>query len=531
MFAESTVSMTWFSSRKPYKNNPSYDLPYLKICREVFLILSDHSLLNQSPLNMFQCRELAYVLTSYFEDVVNGIGFWAAVVKEHEVLYGQRVPFFSKEQLEEWEDCNDIHPADIHYLAFVYLVFLQKTGQTEFFPSEDFFIVLREKVFDHLDQIEEITFTDFYKQYLMADAEPIDFKRILTWFAYDGYLFGYEFKHKREAHEKLLREQGGATLPKEYFDMNLFSELEKKMYGLNSCLSGLFPVDILATSLGCNEEKTIGFRNTKYLIYGIFEFFDADEKHFFFRHSLTDEVFPIIKKGVGNLGHRLGKEKFWGATLYRWQDSYIIVGICGHEPDKDEIFWMNKQNEYEYKKHSVTYQQELKNHTKTEAERNLAFFGEGILVYKTIMEFKEAMNKFHQWQFDVAVKEGRADANKNRPVPLRADHLPAMSDIGVFVLPDEPLTIIPSYYDNLAAMSTLESVYDCCERRLFLNQLFPEHVWRSLRSEAVLLTAENSSEWTMQRDKDLEALLRIYVPSDYIPFKRPGIMPSKLGFN
>lgn len=63
----------------------------------------------RSDLSKEDCRELAYNLTAYFEDRVNDIGFWDALVSLHKRKFGKRLPFFDTERLKEEEHtCDDI---------------------------------------------------------------------------------------------------------------------------------------------------------------------------------------------------------------------------------------------------------------------------------------------------------------------------------------------------------------------------------------------------------------------------------------
>jgi hypothetical protein len=530
MFDESVINPQWFSSRKPYKNKAAYDLYYVKICRKIFHLLTMQSLKYHAPLNMYQCRDLAYILTSYFEDMVNQIGFWDAVVREHQVIFGQRVPFFTKAQLKEWEDCEDINPADIHYLIFVYMVFLQNSVGISSFPAESFFTELRDQVFECLDEIEDVVLTDFYKDYLLPEPTYIDFKRMLTWFVYEGYLFGHEFTYLRNQIDTSMRKQVPKDMEQGLYDTHLFAELEKEMYTANSCLSGLFPMDVLADSLKADADTTAKLKGTKHLINGVFEYTSMDQRNYHFKHTLTGEIFPVRRNAVPALESVLGLKKHWLTNLYRWDDSHIILGICGHEPDEDIVSWHNKQNEHDYKKHNGKFQAVLKDFLEESAADALAFFQTNPVIFKTYADLNQKMTDFYQWQFLQDVRNGKAKPDRGGPTPFRGDHLGDMEDIALFIYKDESPVMIQNYFDHLSRMTTIDTVYEFCERELFIKSSIPAKVYLSLRREASTSDNTSKNEWGITKDNDFEALLRTYMPGEFSPLRKPKVILPLPGF-
>src|SRR5688572_28906700 len=122
MNLEKFININWYMQRKPYQNHSNYDIFYLYICRDLFKIIDRvvKEYRSTVDLNEEHCRELAYTFTSYFEDRVNNIGFWDALIALHRKHFGKRLPFFDKKTLEQQEeDYDDIMPEDIHYLSYI----------------------------------------------------------------------------------------------------------------------------------------------------------------------------------------------------------------------------------------------------------------------------------------------------------------------------------------------------------------------------------------------------------------------------
>ena len=119
---EKFININWFMQRRPYHSHSAYDICFLELCRQVYGIIQKYVNKHVSNVDLDEddCRDLAYVVTGYFEDVAGGIGFWESLVRLNRNLYGKRVPFIPKEVIEKDEALSsDIHFTDIYYLLFV----------------------------------------------------------------------------------------------------------------------------------------------------------------------------------------------------------------------------------------------------------------------------------------------------------------------------------------------------------------------------------------------------------------------------
>ena len=185
-------------SQKQYNVHSAYDIFYLQICRKLFSIIKKVALKHKDKIDLDEeeCRALAYVITAYFEDEVNELGFWQALVRLHQKQFGKRLPFFSKAVIAAQEaESDDILPADIHYLLFVNYIALANDRDEEVFVffENPFFHEAAREIYQYLSGITEVETIDFYDSYLIPGNDYIDFKGKMTWFVLNGYMTGVEF--------------------------------------------------------------------------------------------------------------------------------------------------------------------------------------------------------------------------------------------------------------------------------------------------------------------------------------------------
>lgn len=522
------MSLQWFNDRKPYQNNVKYDLEYLKIFRHLFYGLGSVLKKTNGTMGPNEMRELAYIVTAYFEDRVNKIGFWETVLAEHQTLYGKRIPFYTTEELAEWDDCEDIHPADIHYLTFVYCAFLHRTKQIKEMPPEMFFIGFRDLAFDYLDQIEEVRTTDFYKEMLVADGSATEFKNILQWFAYDSYLFGYELKYYWLAQGQQLRQQE-PNIDKRTLEINMQIVMNDIMHKRNTSLSGLNPVDVLAKTLNWPGQKRQDTMDFKFYVEGVFEIDETDPKYYYFKHNLMNDVFPVLKTSIPNLKPgSLARARYYRTVLQRWDGAYILAAPLAAEMDEDHIFFWNKEFAYDYSVHNKAFRERQKEALKAEADEAFTFFGVSQKTFRNAEEMINALNTFYKWQFDKAVREGRADAGKYNAIEARTHHIGAETDLCIHIAPDDGMSITSNHYATLNRLNELRSVYGLANDAVLMVPI-PISAWQNLWESFKPVPATNDS-WCINTMDDLMALFRIYRPKDFSALRKPVITLLDLSY-
>src|SRR5699024_622211 len=264
------ININWYMDRKPYSPHTEHDVFYLKICRDLFTIIKNQFSRYGSYIRVGDedLRELAYILIAYFEDKTNGIGFWDSLTALHIKQFGKRLPFFEKEVLnKEEEDYFDIFPTDIYYLLFV-SYFIQSTTREEGKPliafEDSFFRELAMLIFTYLDEIEEVSETEFYESYLIPTKDYFKLKGKLHWFVFNSYLTRIEFSRKIQDFFARQEERG------ENAPQYLYAEEDRLMCEEPSSFSAFYPLDILAGAMRCNERVKEELAGLKLRPYGIF---------------------------------------------------------------------------------------------------------------------------------------------------------------------------------------------------------------------------------------------------------------------
>lgn len=527
MKTEKFVNINWYLERKPYHTYTDYDLFYLKICRDLFALIekltSRHQ--DQVDLQAEDCRELAYTFTAYFEDQVNGIGFWQSLTTLHRQHFGKRLPFFDAGELtRNEEEYEDILPADLHYLAFIHYINLHtaEDQKTLVYFHKSFFIELAEQVFDYLDRIEEVPTTEEYEQLLVPPEDYIAFKQLADWFTFESYLTGYEFSSRHIEYLLLLTEkQTDSSLVPPL----MYEERDRLMFNVPSSLTAFFPADLLAGALRCSDEKKEEVRNLKWRLHGVFQVKKETPTHYHFLHTSTGEQYDVLKSSL-NQPIDSGKEKFWVTTLAAWNGDYYISGMClpFHGLDLEEY---NFKNQHSCQVHSKAYRDQLHQTALNYRTHAAQFFGNDLVVFDTGRELQKQLDAFSRWYFDTATIKSRLPTDaKPQMIPLPPDVL-AEKDITLYLPPADGLQFIFDHKKLLHVLQTPDTgkiTRDEIEEvvPLLLDENVDADYWFYLKQHFPLPNLSLFLKCPAESDEDFTACLRIYKPDEFSPRKLPG---------
>lgn len=527
MKPEKFVNINWYLERKPYHTYTDYDLFYLKICRDLFGLIekltSGHK--DQVDLQAKDCRELAYTFTAYFEDRVNGIGFWQSLTTLHRQHFGKRLPFFEAGELNrQEEEYEDILPADLHYLAFINYINLHAFEDQKTLVNfhKPYFIELADQVFDYLDHIEEVPATEEYEQFLVPPEDYIAFKQLADWFTFESYLTGLEFSSRHIDYLLLLREE---QADESLVSPLLYEERDRLMFNMPSTLTAFFPADLLAGALRCSDEKKEEVRNLKWRPHGVFQVEKATATHYQFVHTATGEQYDVLKS---SLNHPLdwSKAKYWITTLAAWNGSYYISGLCFPFQDAD-LEAYNLKNQHSFQVHSKTYRDQLHQTAVEYRTHAVEFFGNDLVVFDTGRGLQERLDAFSRWYFDTAtVKSKIPSGSKPILIPLPPDVL-AEKDMTLYLPPADGLQFIFDHKKLLHVLQTPDT--DKITREeieevvpLLLDENVVADYWFYLKKHFPLPNLSLFLKCPAESDEDFTACLRIYKPNEFSPRKLPG---------
>ena len=441
---------------KPYPVHSAYDVFYLDICRRLFSIVEELSVEYENTIDLDEedCRDMAYVLTAYFEDQVNDFGFWKSLVLMHKNLFGKRLPFSDKDFLQaQEEECEDIQPADIHYLAFkTYLNLINDVDEkTLVYFDKEFFRELTIRVFDYLGNIEEVFTTEFYKTYLVPDADYIDFKQKLDWFTFKGYLTGIEFSNRLDDHLlKLVKEKTDTS----FMSPLMYAERDCLMFEMPSTYTAFFPVDIFAGALKGSERKKTEIKQLKNRPHGIFHIQQETASHYLFLHTATGEEFKVTKNSFNNTFDSR-KEEYWITTVAKWNNEYYISGLCMPSPYKGEkIYHRNIEMQQSFQKHFPAYRQHIEQTAIEYRNKAINFFGADFIVFETGHQLQKRLNEFNDWYFENVTDKSKLSGNSKPAIFYLPKELLNASEISLFIPPADGLQFITRHKQLLQLLQS-----------------------------------------------------------------------------
>ena len=528
MNLEKFININWYLERKPYQNHSSYDIFYLRICRDLFKIVdrivNEHK--RTIDLDKEDCRELAYTFTGYFEDQVNNIGFWDALIALHRKHFGKRLPFFDNETLQEQEEqYEDILPEDIHYLAYIsYLNLLADSGEKPIVLfNTDFLVRLKDSVFDYLEAIEEVVITDFYESFLVPEDDYVDFKRQLHWFTFSSYLTSTEFGRKMAEQTSQLME---ADIDETDIQPLIYSVTDRLMCDEPSSFTGFFPADMLANAMRCNDTRKEEIRNLKWRAHGIYHVQNETPTHYRFLHTSTGEEFDVLKSCF-NVPINTDQHEYWITTIVGWNNDFYISGLCSPSPDKgEEIYHTNLKMQQSFQKHFAAYRKEILETALKSREASAKYFGNDIVVFETGYQLQEKLNEYNEWYFNFLADQSNPPAESQ---PIKFNLPPEVLNtrgIALFIPPQDGFQFILKHQQLIKALQktateelTAEEVDDMLV--MLGDDSVGSDYWFYLKKHFPIRNLSRFMKCPLDDEEDFEALLRIYLPEDFSPLKLP----------
>ena len=529
MNLEKFININWYIERKPYKNHSSYDIFYLRICRELFKLIDRIARAQGAKVDFDKedCRELAYIFTAYFEDRVNNIGFWDALIALHQKHFGKRLPFFDKETLKQQEgEYDDILPEDIHYLAYISSINLLSYGDEKPIISfnSDFLIRLKDSVFDYLEAIDEVVITDFYESFLVPEDDYIDFKRQLHWFTFSSYLTSTEFGRKMAEQTAQLMDE---DIDPSDIQPLIYSVTDRLMCEAPSSFTAFFPADMLAEAMRCNDTRKDEIRNLKWRADGIFHVQRETPTHYRFLHTSTGEEFDVLKNCF-NVPINVDHQEYWITTVVGWNNDYYISGLCSQSQYKgEEIYHANLKNQQQFQRHFAPYRKEIMETALKSREAAAKYFGDDLVVFDTGYQLQEKLNEYNEWYYNLVAADKSNPPPDTQPIKfnLPAELLNAKG-VALFIPPQDGLQFILKHQQLINVLQktttnkfTGEEVHDMLE--MLGDDTIGSDYWFYIKKHFPLRNLSGFMKIPLDDDKDFEALLRIYLPEDFSPLKLP----------
>lgn len=528
MSLEKFININWFISQKPYSTSTQYDLFYLEVCRRLYKTISTTA--KEYPeeviLSEEDCRRIAYIITGYFEDVVNDFGFWQSFIKINIDHYGKRLPFFEKDLIKEDEALSDdVHYVDIYYLLFInYTYYLNKYGRSTVVNfRKKFFEEATVKIIDVLNELEEVPLTNFYDTYLLADIEYIAFKQKLKWFTFKSYLTGIHFTAELNTFVANID-----NVEPEFLPLVIYAEEDRLMFEQPSHLTGFFPIDIFAGALNCTEENKTKIRKLKVRPHGIFHVQNELSDHYLFLHTATREEFKVLKSSFDKSLDTTRSEYFI-TTLACWRGVYNVSGICLPSPyEGEEIYRRNIKDQHTYQRHHQEYIDTLTLKATEYYNSMLAYFKTPLVLFKTGAEMQQGIQDFTVWYNNRMSTVNSPVSYSKKPTVELPKHLIKAQQPALFISVRNGFSFNTSHNTLLYVLQVADVNKVSMEQmRLAVAAIFDPNVdadyWRHLRNNYYLPNMNLFAKCNVDEDCDFEAWLRLYKPAEFSPLQLPSV--------
>lgn len=525
------ITPKWYIDKKPYKQADNYDKYWINLTKNVDKIFHNYKdELFDDDISNEDIAEIAYVMTSYFEDFISDIGIWKALRNKHLEFYNTPVPFLVKNK--ESYDYDYINKPDIKFLFWRMLNIYFGFG--EFYDLDDNILdTITEKLYDLFDSEYETAYeTDFYNNFLKIESNDDYFKirDKIFWFSH-SYLFD-------EITEKYISSQIEDIEINDEFDlqkihiMSIYAT-EESIYKIPTEFSALTVYDVFMQVVRADENCKENLKRIKVKHYGYFNYLSEDDKYLIFENIATKKEYKVLKKSMNEKMKAPKPGTMILCGFIFWNNEWWLSGIFASYPDNNLEDDMKKSfQEYLYQ-YDKKYQEDMDTMLNNQKQDFYNFFNnKKIIIYDSGKELEKDYNSFFEFQRKQRTKkskEARKHAKKHKFKKVQ--------------LPDEILKSndICLYFNPLVGTAMIHDVkyfIDIISRNEDIDINYEEHnfIFDYFTSDSIHYKFFEylSKEYDLSNlgvffnipdfnvEQDLEALGRLYKSSDFrenpVPF-------------
>lgn len=279
-------------SLKPYKNPTVTDSYYLKLSNEIKdCFIGAQSLLFLRFIKPKHIDLLACFLTSWFEDVISGIGIWEAFTDMHKQNYGKVLPFYDTDDYIEGE----INEQDV---AFLIWYFLNTMQQKQFVsPYSDFITNAASEVMEIMEEkYEYAPENNYLKSFYQLDENETNFyvgRELIDTLLFKSWLFYPDTLQELLESEKEIIEESEDH-------QNLLSFLndnrDRLIQTAHTRLMALKGKEWAAKIVGDDHPLNSAFNKMSERVQGLFFYKGQNNDVIFLEHVATGKKFEMIQK-------------------------------------------------------------------------------------------------------------------------------------------------------------------------------------------------------------------------------------------
>lgn len=397
----------------PYDHFSSYDAYYLKLAKAVFDYLNDGKGAFRGVFQRDDLKEAAIIVTCHFEDFISQIGLWPALVRKHEELYGQPLPFYDSEDY----DRDYLNPQDFAYLLWHQL---GKLAQKTLDPYGAPLLAAADYCYDFFEsRIDQAPATDFYESWLdlSSDTYFFELKNRLIWMAFHNYLLAPEFNRAmRGSIENFFEEETKIT---ESMDPGklIYGLREDYLLKKNSSFCALTVPEWLAEVARCPDDLRADIRRLNQRVQGIFLFEGNDEAHYHYQFVHSGRSFAIHRESFElDLSRMRAGAHVALFGIVNWQNewwlsgTYMEWGQAGNDLDELRIDPQHA-NFYGW---TEAQQQHIRDLTGDMEAAFIHYFGKRLTFFFDEKALAKAMQDHNAWWNEHRAKKRAPTASSSR---------------------------------------------------------------------------------------------------------------------
>ena len=323
-FTGKVTNKDWLTF-KPYNAFSDYDKPFLKLANEVNkLFLSEKKWFSNYEMGSENLKDLACILTSYFEDYISEIGIWQAFINHNKQTCGYYLPFY---------DLTDYDPDYLNWQDTAYLIWHYMSKNHEdvtLAPDYPLTLAFAQDIFDLFENaIETTDATDFYESYFSVPANLnfFDFKTRLAWLTFDAYLLGPDANRAFADDMDELFAASPPQIQREMIAKFMYANREKYLYAHRFSFGALNAPELFAKLATCPEPKIEEIKNLALVHSGKFTYEGAENNYFLFRHLVTKQLYRVRQDSVQQPPTDATDKSIYDFSVVKWDNDWWITGI------------------------------------------------------------------------------------------------------------------------------------------------------------------------------------------------------------
>ncbi len=338
----------------PYRGSSSTDLYYITLANRVWKTIrsveNNYNSMQSIEINDSEQKELACVLTAYFEDIISQTGIFQTFTRLHQRQYGKPLPFFT---LDEEYAPGEINIEEVQFLVWHYHMQLCNLD-IPFSPTFPFFVALAEAVMEIFEEEYEMApENEKFRQAITPDEKEQEQLYALNskflWLCTQSYLFSNNSYLLEEEAELLVKEAKEAGLEEQAADMvNMLCD----NFGFNHVTEfmRLTPPQWYAELLGEESPLYASLMSLGHKYTGYFRYMERDGEITRFRHIASDRVIEVCNRSLAGMPNEMKNPALILHTGFvEWNGKWWQSGPAGGYDETEDLMGQITGDEDEYK--------------------------------------------------------------------------------------------------------------------------------------------------------------------------------------